>query len=92
MMSIINALYYSGHENDLQRFLSPDELADYQSACRYREEEFAKLSACLNADERALLERMADNGLEAAGLDMDCAFRYGLAIGLKLSGWAALLT
>ena len=41
MLSIINALYYSGHENDLRRFLSPDELADYQSACRYREEEFA---------------------------------------------------
>jgi len=40
----------------------------------------------------ALLERMTDNELEAAGLDMDCAFRCGLAIGLKLSGWAALLT
>ena len=92
MISIVNALYYSGHENDLTRFLSPDELSDYRNACRYREEGFARLFACLNADERRLLEKLADNELEAAGLDADCAFRYGLALGLKLSGLTSLLT
>ena len=91
MLSIISALYHSGYENGLTRFLSPDELSDYHGACRYREKEFASLSACLNADGRRLLEKLADNEREAAGLDADCAFRYGLALGLKLSSLTALL-
>ena len=91
MLSIINALYYSGHEDNLQRFLSTDELSDYKNACQYRDKNFTRLSAKLSDEEKKLFQRFTDNALETAALEKDCAFRYGLAIGLKLSGFATSL-
>ena len=91
MQSILNALYECGYENDLQRFLSADEASNYRTACESRIHGMERLRERLNDEDKKKFDRFFDNEMEAARLDMECAFRYGLAIGLKLSGLSALL-
>lgn len=89
MLTLLEALYNCGWDEDLSKFLLAEEAEDYRDACRYEAELTQRLVGRLSEEDRPLWEAIQRNREEAGDGMRRLSFRRGLAVGVKLASLAS---